>query len=121
MDKDAEIARLKALCKRYKAAARTSAPMREAMEATEGQWERCDASLASHFLLINEINYIISDNGIYSLLHLHTVATAASSYSRHCGIFIQSPSLRHLHTDCTSAVEVGRRRLVTSAVTGSPV
>ena len=80
------------------------------------------------------------------LLHLHTVATAASSYSRHCGIFIQSPSLRqwniftaassysrhcgifiqspslrHLHTDCTSAVEVGRRRLVTSAVTGSPV
>jgi len=28
------------------------------------------------------------------LLHLHTVATAASSYSRHCGIFIQSPSLR---------------------------
>ena len=65
--------------------------MTEAMEASEGQCERCDASLASHLLLINEINYIISENGIYSLRHLHTVATAASSYSRRdCGIFIQT-------------------------------
>ena len=67
MDKDAEIG------------TNGTAPMTEAMEASEGQCERCDASLASHLLLINEINYIISENRIYSLRHLHTVATAASS------------------------------------------
>ena len=41
-----------------------------------------------------KINYIISDNGIYSLLHLHTVAVTAAMEFIHCGIFIQSPSLR---------------------------